>query len=152
MTMRTVTFFALISCALALGACSSEDGGSTAGNLSGGDAGEGGSAAAPEYNVSCHGDVSPRSLSLDLDLGARCIGGEPGTRCGTPCGAMDVEIRYELPAARCGSTNVFAWDGKECKSYATQTNEGAMKCRGVDCTKLFKTLDDCQRAFAQCPK
>jgi hypothetical protein len=141
--MRLVITLLLFSGALSLGCSSSaaEDPGSDS------------SATPADYSVSCQGDVTPRELALDLDVEMRCTGGQPGTRCGgDPCAAMDVQLRYEPPALRCGTANVFVWDGKQCSAHPTQTSEGAMRCRGADCPRIFKTEADCKSAYAKCAK
>ena len=103
--------------------------------------------SAPEYSVSCHGDVTKKGVGLGV--GTLCVGGEPGTFCGDPCAAAEIEIRYEPPSARCGSTDVWAWDGSACKAYPTQNN-GSMKCKGADCEKLYKSEEACKEAYASC--
>lgn len=138
----------LVLAALVTG-CSGTDDGPAGGGPAGTPSGSG-PAAAAEYAVSCHGDVTARSLTLDLGVGPRCAGGDGGTRCGSPCAPMDAQVRYEPPAMRCGVTNVFVWDGAQCKALPTQTNEGAMKCRGADCPRLFKSEMECRAAYAQC--
>jgi hypothetical protein len=112
--------------------------------------GAGTTGSAPEYNVSCHGDVSKQNIG---SIGATplCVGGEPGTFCGDdPCAPQAIEIRYEPPAYKCGSTTVWAWDGSACKGYPTSSNGGAMKCKGTGCEKLYKSESDCKAAYASC--
>jgi hypothetical protein len=103
--------------------------------------------SAPEYAISCHGDVTKKSL--DTSVSPRCVGGAPGTKCGDPCAAQAIEIRYVPPATRCGSVDRFVWDGTTCKKYLTNDG-GEMRCTGADCERLFTSESDCKAAYEAC--
>lgn len=156
MTLRIGLVLALGSLAVA---CSSGGGsGSSNGTSSGASTGQSptGSGDGPEYTVSCSGEVAakPSSLELDLDVAPRCVGGEPGTFCADPdggsCNAEDVAFSYAPPAFRCPSTTIYAWDGKACVGHSTASDGGALRCKGKDCQKIFKSKEACEEAHAAC--
>jgi hypothetical protein len=108
--------------------------------------------AGPVYSFSCDGTVRTTNLDLDLALTPRCIGGPPGTRCGSPdeCAAQDVKFHYEPPANKCIATDVFAWDGADCVAHSTHGEGGMLKCVGADCASLFNTKDACLAKYTRC--
>ncbi len=116
--------------------------------------------AKPEYAFSCQGAASPLSVSLDLDVRPRCVGARPdsGTfgadvpNCGPSCNAQDVEFRYEPPAMRCGSKDLFYWDGKACLAKSTAGEGGMLRCKGADCNKLYASKEDCEGARSTCAR
>lgn len=151
MMTKTLTLGALFTLLGAMTACGGTDSTGTSGTSPGSDGPSSGeNASAPEYAVSCHGDVLKASFGIASAIAPRCAGGEAGTKCGDPCAAQDIVVRYVPPSFRCGGTTVFAWDGQACKGYPTGTEEGAMHCKGSDCEELFKSEADCKAAFAQC--
>lgn len=106
------------------------------------------SSDAPEYAISCQGEVTKTSFTTSV--GTRCVGGAPGTKCGgDPCAPQAVEVTYVPPANRCGSVDRFAWNGTSCMKYETNPG-GQMRCKGVDCDKLFTTEALCLAAYASC--
>ena len=104
-------------------------------------------AADGEFEVSCEGQVTERSEITDVSI--QCASGGPGTRCGDSCAPQDITVRYEPPASKCGSVDVFGWDGAACKAYPTNRG-GTMICTGSGCTTLFATADACAAAYATC--
>lgn len=107
-------------------------------------------ATEPEYTVSCGGHVEATTLEVAATA-PLCAGGGEGTRCGGggPCDPQRVSFRWEPPGAKCMRTDVYVWDGAACVAHPT-TNEGAMRCKGVDCPSLFNTLEACTEAYAAC--
>ncbi len=102
-------------------------------------------AAKTQYEVSCEGEVVKAS-SVDTRL--RPQHDDHGA---VSCDAPDAEITFVPPGTKCG-TNVYLWDGKECKEYATSSSEGAMHCAGADCVRITRSLADCQADHVDCPK
>ena len=157
MIIRTLCLASLTTLALA---CSSggDDGGSAPTAASGsGQQGtpatnEAGADAGPVYSFSCDGTVRTTSLDLDLALSPRCVGGPPGTRCGSPddCEAQDVKFHYEPPANKCIATDVYAWDGHDCVAHSTHGEGGMLKCVGADCTSVFNTKETCLAKYTSC--
>ena len=156
MTTKTNLF---LMCGLLLGAsvggctAQTEPGGDGQGTGTGTSSTQPPAAAASDYEISCHGEITKQSLGLDLSLAPRCVGGDGttfGSNCGgDPCAAQDIAISYVPPATRCGSIDLFAWDGTTCKKYTTN-HGGAMHCKGQDCEKLFKTEAECKAAYDAC--
>lgn len=107
------------------------------------------SASAAEVTISCKGEVSKQSIGASVGL--RCVGGDGdgGTKCGGSCAAQDIQIRYEPPAMRCGSVDLFAWDGTSCKRHPTNAG-GTMHCKGSDCAALFASEASCIAAYETC--
>jgi len=119
-----------------------------------------GSTAKPEYAFSCDGTASPKSLGLATNVAPRCIGAGPdsGTfgadvpNCGPSCSKQDVAFRYEPPAMRCGSKDLFFWDGTTCQPQSTHGEGGMLRCTGSDCDKLYPAKADCEAARSHCSR
>src|SRR3954470_20127844 len=122
--MKTTTTLLSFVLGLSLAACTahtdpSGDGTSPPATGTSGPEPPGAAPSGPEYAISCHGDISKKTFGFDLDVSPRCVGGAPGTKCGDPCAAQDITIKYVPPATRCGSVDRFVWDGTACKKYLT---------------------------------
>lgn len=148
MTTKTILSLTL---GLLLAACAGEtdpDDGSSPPQSGASGTETGASADAPEYAISCQGEVTKQTLSASVS--PRCTGGAPGTKCGgDPCAPQAVEVSYVPPANRCGSVDRFAWNGTSCTKYPTNPG-GQMRCKGIDCDKLFTTEAQCLEAYATC--
>lgn len=161
MTSKNLAGLLLLFAVAACTATADDAGGSTQGASSSSSGSSGstttpsGTSGAPAYAVSCDGEVTKTSSALSgTTLRPRCVGADPdggAEFCADPCGAQEASFTYAPPAHRCGSTDVWTWDGEACVAHSTQTAEGAMKCNGADCPNIFKTEADCKAAYAQCP-
>ncbi len=101
-------------------------------------------AAATQYEISCDGEVV-ETTALEYTLRP-----QHDDHSAVSCDAPDAEITFVPPGTKCG-INVYLWDGTACKEYATSSSEGAMRCAGVDCVLITKSLEDCQTDHAACP-
>lgn len=107
-------------------------------------------ADAPRYAVRCDGSTAPLHVGAVIALAPKCVGGEPGTRCGDDaCAAQSVRFSYAKPGYRCSGT-VYSWDGAACLPQETSTSEGALQCAGEDCLALFPSKEACQSAHVAC--
>lgn len=116
-----------------------------------------GSTAKPEYAFSCDGTASTKTLNLANDVAPRCIGAGPDSGtfsrdCGSTCAKQDVAFRYEPPAMRCGSKDLFFSDGSACQAQSTHGDGGMLQCTGNDCDSLYPSKADCEAARSQCPR
>lgn len=154
----------LASLAVSVAACASEvstpDTGGSAVSPGDGTASPPAADPKPEYGYSCQGEATPKTLGLSTSVTPRCIGAGPdsgtfggGTpNCGPSCGKQDVGFRYEPPAMRCGSKDLYYWSGNACVAQSTAAEGGMLRCTGNDCDKLYPSKEDCESAHTGCPQ
>jgi hypothetical protein len=114
----------------------------------GSSSGGAGSSEKPVYQISCHGDVAKKSVDVVLGTSPQCKPNDVG--CTDKCKAQDVSFWYEAPAFRCGSTDIYEWNGEACVAHSTAGEGGSLRCKGNDCEKVFKSKADCDAFAAPC--
>lgn len=109
--------------------------------------------SAPEYEVSCEGDVT--KVSSAAGAGSGLVPTTLGPAATTACGHPDAAFTREGPAYRCATTPMWAWDGSACATVGSPSlpirgETGNLHCTGDDCTKLFTSREACEAEYASC--